>query len=454
MQSLNDDIEDLFRRAAEEYPLNSDGADWDKVMQLLHQQEGDLPKEVPRKKDYRYLWLVFLLPIGFVCGRYVGNDKKIAIVETNNGVSIPSALPGSSRPTASAPGVPTVKPKGNDRREQAVTANEETAAKESELNNSREMSPKRSDISKQAALKLIRPAGDRTAFTTNAVTKSRKKISKNLPSDKLPMQVPSNLVIENKKDTLTQGDGDKPTAIIKELSDQPSTSSPGNANEKDSAKTLQASPITVSPRESKNKKPNTFKKTFSYAIVAGPDISTIKYQKTSSIGYNLGFMLRYEFAKKISVEAGVLWARKNYYTSGEYLDTSLLKLPSHSNVKTVSGYCNMIEIPLNIRYDFSANQRRTWFVSGGLSSYLMSQEDYNITYVRYNMPYAKDYEYMRSTKDWFSIMNLSIGYQKSLSKRTNISVAPYVKLPLRGIGIGKLPVSSTGLFLSLSRSFK
>jgi hypothetical protein len=114
----------------------------------------------------------------------------------------------------------------------------------------------------------------------------------------------------------------------------------------------------------------------------------------------------------------------------------------------------MIEIPINIRYDFSASQKRTWFIAGGLSSYLMFQEDYDITYERYNMPYIKNYGYSHSTKDWFAIMNLSIGYQKSLSKRTNISIAPYVKLPLRGIGIGKLPISSTGIFLSLSRSFK
>src|SRR6478752_681307 len=74
MQSLNDDMDELFRRASEEYPLKADGADWDKVMQQLHAPEEPVI-ENKKQRDYKFLWLLLLLPIGFVCGRYFNSTS-------------------------------------------------------------------------------------------------------------------------------------------------------------------------------------------------------------------------------------------------------------------------------------------------------------------------------------------------------------------------------------------
>jgi hypothetical protein len=212
--------------------------------------------------------------------------------------------------------------------------------------------------------------------------------------------------------------------------------------------------LVADNKKSKQKKPGSWKSRLSYSLVAGPDVSTVKLQRTSKTGFSLGLMLGYKISSKLSVEAGVLWDRKNYYTNGKYMDTSRLKLPAHSKVLDAEGYCNMIEIPVNARYAFITRPNHSWFFSAGLSSYLMQEEDYTLNYERYNQPYVKDYGYMNSTKDWFSIMNLSVGYQRSLGRNTRLGIAPYVKLPLRGVGIGKLPVSSTGIYLSVSRFIK
>jgi len=52
MQSLNDDMDELFRRASDEYPLNTNGADWNKVLQQLHHTNKDLPDDNHKKKIY------------------------------------------------------------------------------------------------------------------------------------------------------------------------------------------------------------------------------------------------------------------------------------------------------------------------------------------------------------------------------------------------------------------
>ena len=65
MQYVNDDMDDVFRRAAKNYPLDTSGADWNKVMEGLQGQEASIP---PNKKSHRrYLWLLMLLPLGLVC---------------------------------------------------------------------------------------------------------------------------------------------------------------------------------------------------------------------------------------------------------------------------------------------------------------------------------------------------------------------------------------------------
>ena len=56
------------------------------------------------------------------------------------------------------------------------------------------------------------------------------------------------------------------------------------------------------------------------------------------------------------------------------------------------------------------------------------------------MPY--DSTYYNSTNNILSILQISGGYEHQLGEKTNIWIEPYVKIPLRGIGIGNMPISS------------
>jgi len=111
----------------------------------------------------------------------------------------------------------------------------------------------------------------------------------------------------------------------------------------------------------------------------------------------------------------------------------------------------MIEIPINFKYDFLTKKDHFWFVSAGASSYLMKNEYYTINYKFNGSSGTRGYGYKNSTKDWFSIMNISAGYQKTFGKNS-IGMAPYIKVPLKGVGIGKLPITSTSIYLTVSRT--
>jgi len=469
MQSLNDDMDELFRSAADEYPLNTNGADWNKVLQGLHRKEGDGIDEEKKKKDYKFLWLLLLLPIGFVCGRYSGNNKYSNDFRSKKEVN-----------KTAAPGQKASVPAANSSLSSAVGKDSKKAidGKVAESRSANNQADNRSAGTPAVDIGSLTD-NDKADVATNAATQNSfngRSARSNAPDHESAVSrrkttvgsSPASNTAEATNDITSGTNGSTVTANSMrdrqvESSEQKATANAQTPEVKeatpqvDTAREMNNKVATVAtPEKAKEKssKQTSFKIPFSYSLLLGPDVSTIKMQKTSDVGYSIGVMLRYGFANRISVEAGVLWDRKNYYTAGKYVDTTGLKLPRHSIVKDASGYCNMIEIPVNIRYDFSVKQNHSWFASAGLSSYLMKNEDYDISYEQYSQSYAGDYGYMNSTKDWFSIMNLSFGYQKALGKKTSFSIAPYVKLPLRGIGQARLPISSTGIHLSFSRSLK
>src|SRR5882757_9111781 len=92
MRDINDDMDDLFRRAADGYPLNTNSSDWNKVQSAMQLSEkGTIPNVESKKKYRRFLWLLLLLPFGFVIEKYgfqnhnkgngTANPNEIALSE-------------------------------------------------------------------------------------------------------------------------------------------------------------------------------------------------------------------------------------------------------------------------------------------------------------------------------------------------------------------------------------
>jgi hypothetical protein len=184
----------------------------------------------------------------------------------------------------------------------------------------------------------------------------------------------------------------------------------------------------------------------------------VAFQSTEQAGYSLGILAGYRFNKRFSIESGVLWDKKNYYSDGKYFDKSKTSIPNSVSIKNLDGYCNMFEIPISIRYSFASRNNHNFFLGVGLSSYLMKKEYYNyageITYSSGGWgTYSGDTTYKNSTNNFFSVLQISGGYEYSIGKNTNIRIEPYVKIPFQGIGIGSMPISSFGLYFGISHLF-
>ncbi len=188
-------------------------------------------------------------------------------------------------------------------------------------------------------------------------------------------------------------------------------------------------------------------------LIFAPDLSTVKMQSIKGVGTTYGLLLGYAFNKRWSIESGVNVDRKRYYTDGEYFNTKSVNLPPYSKLTSVDGTCYMWEIPLNIRYNFNPGAKTSWFATAGFSTYLMTHEKYTYGYKWQNNPAVWDssWNLKRPSQYPFSIINLSAGFEQRLGKIGNLRVEPYVRIPLTGMGTGKLPIMSTGVNIGITR---
>src|SRR3954452_15987033 len=85
MQDVNDDMDELLRRAANSYPVNTNNANWSKVADALRSSENVEEDGVETlgggrgKKKYRNILLLFLgLTIPLLCVDYVLINGRLA----------------------------------------------------------------------------------------------------------------------------------------------------------------------------------------------------------------------------------------------------------------------------------------------------------------------------------------------------------------------------------------
>ncbi|QKZ15511.1 hypothetical protein [Spirosoma sp. KUDC1026] len=201
--------------------------------------------------------------------------------------------------------------------------------------------------------------------------------------------------------------------------------------------------------------PSVQERSFNVRLLVSPDLSSVGLKDFQRPGTNFGALLEYQFATRWRVQAGVLRSVKVYESPAgryEWSSNTWLVQP-----ESVYGRCNMLDIPLNLRYDFALRPRpdgrkNRWFVSSGVTTYIMLREDYSYNYANPVDPMINDRarQWTTSTGGYgFSHLNVSAGYERTFSKRLSWQIEPFFKVPLKGVGYYKLNLISTGAFFSL-----
>lgn len=218
---------------------------------------------------------------------------------------------------------------------------------------------------------------------------------------------------------------------------------------KDSTEEVVA-PVPVVVRKDNKAKSNKSGK-FSINLSLGPDISSVGIDNPGKLKMQYGIGIGYALSKKISLRAGFYASRKIYKADSADYHPPKAFWTYFDNLQTIDANCLVYEIPVNVVYNFSSSGKHNWFASAGLSSYLMKKETYNYLYKdSWNQPQIYSRSYKNENSHFFSVLSISGGYQYHLTDRFSLMAEPYMKMPLTGVGFGKVKLNSGGLLFTAS----
>ena len=415
-------MDNLFRRAAEGYPLNTGSADWDKLHAMLGKQD-----EPVFPKNRRQFWVLLLLvaPLMFICNR------------------LSDAFPPLSKTTPA---------------HKISLVVSQTAPSENAADLSSRLSRTKSN---KDGTRLVADKQQYRNYNPVAVKKIGNKLAvQHNPS--LLATITSSADRKIERATFSEQAAESTHQTLTELKEDTSinageifSASDGNRLEEaeaDSLEKAEGAPTETEINKDPEQKPKPRRKKFFISLVAGPDITTVKFQQWSNVGLQAGVLVGYQLSNRFAVEAGVLSGRKYYKSDGEYFDQSKLYLPPNTEMIALTGNCRMLELPVTLRYSFNDGKKKTFFTSAGFSSYLMQSEDYQYRYLYRSSGNVATHRkvYKDQSRNWFSVVQLSGGVFAPLGKIGHLRIEPYYALPVGGIGYGNLPLSSLGLRLGIT----
>ncbi len=214
-------------------------------------------------------------------------------------------------------------------------------------------------------------------------------------------------------------------------------------------------PITNAISNKKKDADNNIKGIYA-GLVGGPEFSKGSDMAFNNSGLSAGVLLGYRFNKKISLESGLIWNNKKYTSQGKHFNMKKVAatMPAGMIINNLSSNISLLEIPLKIKYDVYNKHNTVLFFTGGVSSYIMTKEEnhYNVSLNGNDQQMTGVYK--KNSYEFPAVVNLSVGYQKNVSKNFDIRLEPFLKIPLQGIGVGNLPVTSAGLQLGIIHRLK
>ena len=193
-----------------------------------------------------------------------------------------------------------------------------------------------------------------------------------------------------------------------------------------------------------------------FGLSLAPDFASVHSMAGDKPGSSIGLTIDYQILNRLHINTGLLLTRKNYAATPQNYhvpkDYYRMINPMVHDVNLIKGSFNMLEIPLNLRYDIHASGNTVFFISGGASSYLMTSENSQYYYSSFGRQDCQNFNPVAEAQHknyLFASVDLSMGVETGISNSLSLLIAPYVKMPTRGIGFGQVQMTSVGLDFTL-----
>ncbi len=208
-----------------------------------------------------------------------------------------------------------------------------------------------------------------------------------------------------------------------------------------------SSPVATIGTPSESTATDLSNRGWAFSILAAPDLSGTR-PLGGRLSGNIGLLASYRLNGWLTVSTGALYAQKRYETPFAAYKPRLRWENRAGTPLFVEADCGVLDIPFNIGIDVRRRRQSSWFIAAGVSSYLMLRESYVYHYPQYEYGYPKAFTLRNENRHILGVGNLSMGYRSQVGPTIGLTVQPFVKVPLTGIGNGTLRLYSTGVAVS------
>lgn len=204
--------------------------------------------------------------------------------------------------------------------------------------------------------------------------------------------------------------------------------------------------------EQKGVKKRGIKFPISLAINTGPDFNSTSSLIGGKATVVFGMAVGVGLTKQLSIKTGLNYTQKKYAAGPS--DYTFNNPNAKNTVEEIDAACKVLEIPLQASFKVAESNKHSVELNAGLSSYLMLTEKYVYKYHPHLYREDRTVEYNNDNQHILNVVDLSATYYTKLkNKKLALGITPYVKIPLSGVGAGRVPLKSSGISLNLRYDF-
>jgi hypothetical protein len=435
VEHLENDMDDLFQRAAENYPLQPGKSDWENIAKRLADKfpphQDILPLKT--KKNKKVILVPIVLLVVLAIGWLVFFNPQI---DSNKIKSVKSVL-GKSR----------IVENKNDNSSSGV---KEKSSYNSTVQNESDDDRYKKNIKKYRAYNLGKVnSGINKGSSFDVENSNEDNDNESLDVNSaanISKEIPVKEFAESPKNDIEKKTGENADAGQGSVTKLKNESPDILSNKKDD---------NISEAKKEKQVISRKKKGVYIGLVTGLDFSKVQSTSFNNTGFDFGLFLGFNLNSKLSLESGIIFNKKSYKSEGKNFSMNKVgsSMPAGMIINNLESRSSIIEIPVKVKYNFISYRKSLLFVSAGFSAYAMTKEKNN-----YHVTMNGSLEnitgvYDKNDYKLPAVANISLGYEHKIATYLNIRVEPFLKIPLQGMGVGSLPVTSAGLQLGVIRRF-
>jgi hypothetical protein len=431
MQDLENDMDDLFQRAAENYPLKNEKGNWDSVAKKITvKDDADQVLVIATPKKSNKIALLFTVIFMLLAGSFMYYMSTNSAFKSNGLL----AKKNNNKSYSGQLNNRVITNKVNA----SVVYHDQSS---SSTNEQKTRNKNRSSPYDNFFNSTISETGNKSFYITSKITGA----IKNALADNITIEKTNSYNVDIvANESFIKKNNNEISLLSKQEKENLNIQKKGNET------------FGIAEKNARKKIAGQKKKGFYVGILTGIDFSKVVSGSFDNTGFGAGILLGFRINQGLSFETGLIWNKKYYKSDGKYFSMNKIRssMPTGMIIDNLESESSLIEIPVKAKFDLTHKTNSNLFVSAGVSSYIMTMEKnaYNAS-VNGNLEKVSGV-YGKANYGFATVVSFSVGYEHNISRTLNIRTEPFIKIPLQGIGVGDLPVTSAGIQISITRHLK